>query len=557
MKFIRFLTIAALFFLILAPSVAVRADDDDQSSISIPILLTRGRIDEVLHSDFIKQAGLLNADAIQKFYEARDNKSVWHGLINRSGEADFFIKTLQKSWLDGLNPNLYHLDAIGKLMDEPAPSKQAELDIILTDAFVRYVHDMTGMRINATALGMDASDWRKAYTTKRALDILNDKEDIESFLKNLPPKSQTYKLLQNALEKLASAPPKPYESVLPIDLKNRTLQPASRDKNIPSLRLRFGVKAETKDPYLYDDILAGAVIQFQEKSGLRGDGIIGATTLKLLNQTDHDRMLQIIANLERLRWVNEDRPSKFVLVNVPAATAWAIRENKISFEMPVIVGKPDRPTQEFVAQIRGVRFNPGWSVPPTIMKQDIWPKLKANPKYLESKGMALIRLDGAGGQTLDPNTVDWNKISPQELNQFEMVQIPGAHNPLGRIRILMPNRYDIYLHGTNEPEYFGRTQRAQSSGCIRMKEPDKMAAFVMQDEPGWTKDKIEQTIGIGKTYDARIKNPIPVYILYYTVWISDDGAVVYGNDIYDLDPQVIGLLKSIDGFYIPGRVMGK
>jgi murein L,D-transpeptidase YcbB/YkuD len=239
------------------------------------------------------------------------------------------------------------------------------------------------------------------------------------------------------------------------------------------------------------------------------------------------------------------------MVNIPAATVWAVDNGQVEFQMPVIVGKKVRPTQSFITEIQGVRFNPDWTVPPTIKREDILPKLIENPDYIRDKGMELIHVSPEGAQTIDPQSVDWQNITPKELNSLEMVQIPGSHNPLGKIRILMPNKYNIYLHDTNQPEYFERAARAQSSGCIRMKEPEKMAAFVMEHEEGWSDEKMKQMLSSGRTRDVKISKSIPVYLLYYTVWTDERGQTIFGNDIYDLDDQLFNKLSEIDGIPRP------
>ncbi|MCB1651440.1 MAG: L,D-transpeptidase family protein, partial [Alphaproteobacteria bacterium] len=305
------------------------------------------------------------------------------------------------------------------------------------------------------------------------------------------------------------------------------------------------------DPYIYDDRLSAAVIEFQKQNGLKPDGIVGSQTLEILNKTNKQKIGQIIANLERLRWVEENKPDKFVVVNIPSATLWAVDGGKVQFEMPVIVGRKKRPTNTFVAQITGVRFNPTWTVPPTIKKEDILPKLKEDPEYLSSKGMELVSGVGENALTIDPASVDWAAISEDDLKQFNMVQTPGSHNPLGQIRVLMPNRYNIYLHDTNERGYFSRASRAASSGCVRLKEPKKMADFIMRSGKSWNDAQMESLLGAGKMRDVFIKNPIPVYLLYYTVWINEKGELVYGNDLYGYDKKLIKMLSDIDGILIP------
>ena len=132
-----------------------------------------------------------------------------------------------------------------------------------------------------------------------------------------------------------------------------------------------------------------------------------------------------------------------------------------------------------------------------------------------------------------------------------MVQVPGAHNPLGRIRVLMPNSYNIYLHDTNERHYFQRANRAASSGCVRLWEPEKMANFILKERKNWDEYSLANALQNRKTKDLFIAEPIPVYLLYYTVWVNDQGSLVYGRDLYDFDADLIKMLKDIDGIFIP------
>jgi murein L,D-transpeptidase YcbB/YkuD len=292
-------------------------------------------------------------------------------------------------------------------------------------------------------------------------------------------------------------------------------------------------------------------MRFQRDNGLESDAIIGSTTLQMLNQTNQKRIMQLIANMERLRWVPEEKPKRFVIVNIPSATLWAIDNGHVRFEMPVIVGSPARPTSSFITQIEGVRFNPDWTIPSTIKRFDIVPKIQAEPDYLQNKGIEIIKGYGAAARTLDPASIDWATISAAELNSLRMVQIPGEHNPLGRIRILMPNKYNIYLHDTNHPEYFEKAARAVSSGCIRLYDPEKMASFIMEGRSGWSKGDMQSVLATLETMDIEIERSVPVYVLYYTAWLDENGKIVYGPDIYKQDQKLLKILSKLDALYIP------
>ena len=165
--------------------------------------------------------------------------------------------------------------------------------------------------------------------------------------------------------------------------------------------------------------------------------------------------------------------------------------------------------------------------------------------------MELVYGRGKDSLTLDPTAIDWTTVTEADLKKLRMIQTPGAHNPLGNYRVLMPNSYNIYLHDTNEAHYFNRPGRAASSGCVRMKEPELMADFIMREKPGWTSEKTHESLSTGKLRDVYIPQTIPVYLVYYTMWLGDSGRLVYGNDLYDYDNEIIKMLSNLDEIFIP------
>jgi murein L,D-transpeptidase YcbB/YkuD len=259
-----------------------------------------------------------------------------------------------------------------------------------------------------------------------------------------------------------------------------------------------------------------------------------------MNKTPQEKFYQIIANLERLRWLEDNKPGKYVLVNIPSSTLWAVENEQVVHEMPVVVGRKDRPTLSFITEITGVRFNPTWTVPPTIKRKDYLPMLRENPMSLAEKGIDL-RYEG---QSIDPNSVNWVNFPEDELPNLQMVQGPGDTNPLGHIRILMPNQYNIYLHDTTTPEYFQASERMFSSGCVRVKEPASLATFILKENQNWSDTFIEDKLATGKTADIATSRKIPVYLLYLTTWLNDDGSLSYGPDIYEWDKLILEELKS-------------
>ncbi len=490
--------------------------------------------------------------AIADFYAHRAFEPLWVTSSRVRSDAKDMRDVIKESWTHGLNPYSYHFEAIEGRMESREEISLAELEVMLTDAYLRIGHDLTGIRVNPASLKSNRRFWKQPLSSEELLFNLNqNRRDVDDFIGAYAPQGQTYKTLQKELVTLVEGQPEPYEDLLPIRVEG-LLHPAARDPGVPALRARLGIeRPQTEDEYLYDDKLAAAVIKFQRENDLTDDGIVGRQTLAILNKSRKDRINQLIANLERLRWVEDEKPEDFVVVNIPSATLWAVEDNRVAFEMPVIVGRSKRPTNIFRTEITGVRLNPDWTVPPTIKKEDIIPKLQEDPEYLMQKGMQLISGRGEDAMTLDPTIMDWNAVTEEELKGLRMVQVPGDHNPLGRYRVHMPNSYNIYLHDTNEKYLFDRASRAVSSGCIRMKDPQRMAHFILKQRKNWSQDKHDRILASAAKTDLYIQDPIPVYILYYTAWLDSNGQVIYGQDLYDFDQNLIKMLRDIDGIFIP------
>lgn len=508
------------------------------------------------------QLVLLDRPAIENFYAQRNGEPVWLKGNRLNKRAALLIKAIQNSWTHGLNPETYHWNRIFEITGAKAsagkrlPLKQETImffELMLTDSFVRYVRDLSGMRIDAQSLEMEASHWRQRLDTQTVLSLLNDESDFEGLLIRVQPQGATYKALQSELKTLLKKwQDDPEAQLEPIRISG-ALSPGKSHPEVPKLRRRLGLSEPSKkeNSLIYDSKLEQAVKKFQAEKGLKDDGVIGSKTLYSLNQNLLDKIDQVIVNLERLRWMPSESASKLVMVNLPSATLWALEDGQVKLEMPVIVGRPKRATLSFRTEITGVRFNPDWTVPPTIQKEDILPKLIDDPGYLVDKGMEIYDGYGKDAQTLDPMTTDWAAMTPGEYKTLRLVQIPGAQNPLGRIRILMPNKHNIYLHDTNDRKLFGRSDRAQSSGCIRLQDPEKLANFILFEREGWSDGQLKKYLENKKTKDIMIPHHIPVYLLYYTAWIGPEGQVVFGEDIYSRDKKLFQELEKINGIFIP------
>lgn len=494
--------------------------------------------------------------ALARFYAEREGRALWVDLReNTHPRAALALHHFEQAWTHGLNPEHYHVSKLVPLMAAATPADKARLELLVSDGLVRYAHDLTGQRFSARALNLDPNSWRTPMAADAALALMAEAGgDVQAGFDRLAPQDTLYNLLRQELITLTESPDRAFEHAMPIVLRNGILRPGAVDGAVPGLRARLGL---VHDPLYgperkYDDRLAAAVMTFQRRHGLGADGAVGPKTLEVLNRTPRQKMDQIIVNMERLRWLSPDKPDKYILVNIPSATLWAVENGDVAAKMPVIVGRPERPTKSFITEITGMRFNPRWTVPPTIKAKDFLPKLVEDPYYLENKGIEVSQLIDGVRYTLDSTAIDWSTVTRRDLQTLRMVQNAGDDNALGRYRVLMENPYDIYLHDTNTPSLFGKTDRALSSGCIRMARPEAIARFILKGNKGWSDRRMGNILASGKTSEISAAERIRVYMLYLTIWQDDQGHLVYGPDIYKQDRRLLEHMNAQKAYHIPG-----
>lgn len=510
----------------------------------------------ILDKGKVKGVSFKDTAVLKSFYEERNYKTAWVNnslfaqLSPSQGQPEAILNVLENAWQHGLNPKNYHVDVIKELVGGNtlsfAVSEAPILDVIMSDAMVRYGQDMTGMRVEAGQLDLHSRYWRQPLEGSGVLKQIKDAKGPVTALESFQPSGELYKALKIELEKLYRTAVTDEETM--VRLKG-ILRPGSSHEAVLDLRKRMGFQVDKDNPshFLYNDELAQSVMALQEAHGLKADGILGPQTLAVMNKTRDDRINQVLVNMDRLRWLDQRKPERYVVVNVPAAKLWAIENGSIAFDMKVVVGRYKRQTNIFNTNITGIRFNPTWTVPPTIKEEDFLPALQSDPLYLADRGIEVVYK----GNTLDPTTVDWTAVGNNDLHGIQMVQQPGTANPLGKIRVFMPNPYNIYLHDTNKRSYFSRSDRALSSGCVRMEDAMKIAQFVMKNNEGWSDEIMNKILASGKKTDIAAEVHVPVYLLYQTMWFGDNGQLVYGHDIYDRDIVLRRALDAIDGVGYP------
>jgi murein L,D-transpeptidase YcbB/YkuD len=323
-----------------------------------------------------------------------------------------------------------------------------------------------------------------------------------------------------------------------------TLREGDRGPRVAQLRRRLQAEgaeeaAAATDPELFDAGLRQAVARFQRRYRLDADGIVGKQTLAAMNVPVERRVGQIRVNLERAR-ILRDIPDTAVVVDVAGFEVSLLRDGQRLFRSRVVVGKPYRSTPLFSDTITYIEFNPTWTVPPTILNRDVLPAIRSDRDYLKRKNMQVLTRDGV---EVNPNTVDWSRYPGQGF-PYMIRQRPGPDNSLGRIKIMFPNEHMVYLHDTPSRELFNRSERTFSSGCIRVENVEELAGLLLDDPGKWDAAAVDAMIEKGQTRRVSLGEPMPVYLVYWTVEAYADGEVHFKRDPYSRDERFIEVMDQ-------------
>ena len=283
--------------------------------------------------------------------------------------------------------------------------------------------------------------------------------------------------------------------------------------------------------------LQAAVKRFQSYNGQTPDGVVGESTRTALNVSAAERVNQIVANMERWRWLPDDLGERHVIVNIPGYSLKALDKGEVALRMPVIVGSVERPTPVFSHRITHLVFNPTWTIPPTVARNDILPKLLRNPAYLKEHDIKLFDSWAPGARPIDSRSVNWRDVGSR-ITRYRMRQDPGPKNSLGRIKYMFPNDFDVYLHDTPARDKFAQVERGLSSGCVRVGDPAALTAFLMEGMDDWPVERRTQVLDAGETKTVWLRQSVPVHLTYQTVYFDEAGKIHFLEDIYGRDDRL-------------------
>lgn len=541
-------------FILLISSGQVSSLNDELEN-PIPVI----RVSEILKSR-IRDAGssanllaggekLQTSKMIGRYYAERGFQPVWVHDKNFPAAAGELIDAINSAYLEGLAPASYHLEEIRSVLRKArkAVSNKAvsdidvlvDLDLLLTDAFLMLsCHYSAGCENPAVMEAKWLTD-SEDIDVMSVLEMSSRERRIKEALSELLPSGNDYSKLRRALAEHRSIAE---NGGWPEFSKGPLLALGADGKRVMELRKRLFISGDlvpdddTGTP-LFDNALKEVVLRFQKRHGLRTDGIVGPRTRGALNITARSRARQIELNLERLRWSRKDFFKRYILVNIADFRLDVIEEGRSVMSMKVVVGKPYWNTPVFNKNMTHIILNPSWNIPRSITVDEILPNIRSNDDYLKIHKIKIVDSWDDSAEEISPDSIDWTNISDEDFH-YLLRQESGPLNPLGRIKFLFSNRFNIYMHDTPSKVDFSNDMRIFSHGCIRLEQPVKLAEYLLKDTPGWTAESIQQAVRGGEERKVRLAEPVGVQVIYLTAWVDEEGLVQFRNDIYGRDRRL-------------------
>ena len=371
-------------------------------------------------------------------------------------------------------------------------------------------------------------NYEKGYIKRKEMErfIPRKKENAlqlaDSLLTKKHKDDKYYEDVNEAYKKLKDQLQKYYDIAKnggwqPISGEVKKLKKGSSSPTLVALKRRLmitGDMAGGDTSEFFTDTLDTGIKYFQTRHGFTPNGVISESLLKELNVPALTRVEQLLINLERMRWMPSQPDGNLILVNIPEFVLHVFEGRKKAFDMAVVVGKEGHNTMMFTGNLSQVVFSPYWNIPQSIVEKEILPAMNRNPNYLASQNM---------------------EVTGESDGLPEIRQLPGGKNSLGKVKFLFPNSFNIYFHDTPAKSLFQQDKRAYSHGCIRLSEPDKMAEYLLRHQPEWTPSRIREAMNSGNEKFVKLKDPVPVFITYYTAWVDENGLLNFREDIYKRD----------------------
>ena len=490
----------------------------------------------VYYSASRDSAAYTEAQKLYFFYGSRHFEPIWldeaaNGEVVFSEPARKILDLFKSAASEGLRPSDYltpNLDPAGAKGD---PIKMAALETAFSGAALRYASHLYNGRIKPQSVSEQLDITPKPLDTASLLVQLASSPDPVAVLAALEPTHPEFLALKAALASFNDS-----EVDRPVQIgEGPTLKPGMSDPRVPALRTRLSLPAA--DGLVYDDTLVDAMKAFQGTLDLDVDGVMGPATLAALNGGVPVTRADIIANMERWRWMPRELGAFNVFVNIPEFRLAINRNGAEEYTTRVVVGTTKNQTPIFSDNIRHIVVNPYWNVPSSIIKGEVAPAVLRNPGYIDNQNMDLLY----NGSPVSPWQVDWTQVSTTNF-PFRVRQRPGPGNALGQIKFLFPNKHDVYLHDTPSKSLFARAFRAYSHGCVRVQNPMEFADALMANEPNISRASLEAMFGPSERW-VNPQTQIPVHIAYFTLRVEADGTLRSFGDVYGHNAALISAMN--------------
>lgn len=422
----------------------------------------------------------------------------------------------------------------------PSDDQRADAELRLSMAILKYARHAKGGRIADPTGTLSTYLDRKPQLlpSRTVLDEVAKASEPDAYLRALHPKHPEFERLRKQLVAVRGGG----ESKAPIKVpaQGPKLVPGKSHPDVAIVRQRLGVAVPTvdgrEDATFFDDALANAVKSFQTEKGIKpASGQIGNGTRAAFNeQPPTINTKKIVASMEHWRWMPAELGDFYVWVNIPEYTVRVVKNGTVIHQERVITGKTDTQTPIFSDKLETVVFHPFWGVPESIKVKEIWPSLvrSGGQGALAKNGLKLQR----GGKDVDPASVDW---ASADIRNFHVYQPPGGGNVLGVVKFLFPNKHQVYMHDTPTKNLFSSTQRTFSHGCMRVRDPVKLAEVILAEDKGWDSKRVQSFVNGGpQNNEIAVKRDIPVHVTYFTARAGEGDKVEAFRDVYGHEERI-------------------
>jgi len=482
------------------------------------------------------------------FYTRRQFAPAWIDDRLPRPQMNALIRAVHAADREGLDPELYSASLLDRRNEDASkgfltkrgfnPTEAVAMDVWLTWLYMKLASDLSD---GVSDLAHADPKWKiqlESFNPLARLETaLRDNRVAESLFE-LTPTNPDYRALQRTLAEYRRQVAGGGWPAVPANLRIKSGQ-SSPQASALARRLTASGDYSGKvlaggHPSTYNPELQEAVKRFQRRHGLADDGVAGAALAAELNVPLDARLRQIELNMERWRWLPRDLGERYILVNIPDMRLDVWDHGTIPVSMRVVVGKPDTQTPIFNDTMTYIVFAPYWNVPTDIAKNETLPEVVRDPGFLNRMNMAVVDTEG--------NEVDPASIDLENPASYRFRQRPGTSNALGLVKFMFPNQFNVYLHDTPADSLFARASRSFSHGCVRLEQPEKLAAYVLRDQPEWTPERISEAMQGAQEHHVKLKVPIPVYLGYWTARVAPDGVVQFRKDVYGIDGRLTAKL---------------